>query len=121
MAGQKPHEVTQEKKKKVAELVSFGIRRSTIAYILGISEDTLERKYREELDHGTDMCVSEVAKTLFEKAVFDKDVTSMIFFLKTRGRWRTEDSKGVIDSNEKLKEEIAKFREENKDKFKKDY
>lgn len=106
------HKVTKEMQERVSQLKSYGTKNKTIAKRLGISEDTLERHYRAELDDGGDAAVSKVADTLYEKATIDKDMTAIIFYLKTRGRWRTADNETLLESNDKLKEEMRALRAE---------
>jgi hypothetical protein len=115
------HIPTPETREKVLEMSSFGISRRCIADILDINEDTLYTHYKQELETSTEKMIFKVAKTLFEKAVYDKDVTSMIFMLKTRGRWRTVDNESVLESNEKLREEMLQLRKQLDEKNKKEY
>lgn len=112
---------TDEDRKRVSEMASFGISQKSIARILGITDDTLYAHYKQELETATDKMVTKVAKTLFEKAVDDKDVTSMIFILKTRGRWRTADTVSLLESNEGLREEMRELRKQLDEKNKKEY
>lgn len=118
--GQQPHKPTQELRERVCELRSHGIKQRTIAKIIGIDEDTLVKYYKEELDEGGESAVAKVASTLFKKSV-DGDVTSMIFYLKTRGRWRTSDTDSTIESNERLRQEMIELRKELDAKNKKEY
>ncbi len=85
------HEVTDNTKKQVEALVSFGISHVDVANYMGISHDTLTRRYKKELDNGLTKAVAKVASVLFYKATVEKDLTAVIFFLKTRGRWREKD------------------------------
>lgn len=115
------HKVTDDNKQKVQELASFGIPHENIARLLKICADTLVKHYKYELDIGTDEAVSKAAKTLFKKAVVDEDVTCLIFFLKTRGRWKTEDNKTLVDSNDEIKNQLRKLRDELDEKNRKEY
>ena len=54
--------------------------------MLGFSEDTLTKYYREELDKGRIESNAIIAGTLFEKAK-QGDTASMMFWLKTRAQW----------------------------------
>jgi hypothetical protein len=60
----------------------------------GVSIDTLQRHYREELDTATDKAVAKVAGSLFQKAMGDgpQSAACAMFFLKTRGKWRENNS-----------------------------
>jgi len=94
------HEVTDSTRKQVEALVSFGITQVDIATYLGISHDTLSRRYKAELETGLTKAIAKVASVLFYKATVEKDMTAVIFFLKTRGRWREKDREedGAKDS-----------------------
>ena len=72
-----------------------GITHEGIAGIMKIDADTLVKHYKRELDCGLDTCISQVAASLFRKAVSNdhpQSATSAIFFLKTRARWRETNS-----------------------------
>lgn len=118
--GTPPHKTTQENKNKISALKSFGNTHEDIARYLKMSIDTLEKHYRRELDTGLMVANQEVANKLYKKATKDEDLTAIIFWLKTRARWRTEDAK-LMDSNEEIKKEILKLREDLDAKNRKDY
>jgi hypothetical protein len=85
--GRPPHEPTDETRLQVKTLAAFGIRHPDIAAKLGITDDTLVKYYREELQSGVTEANATIAKSLFEKAK-SGDTASMIFWLKTRARWK---------------------------------
>lgn len=87
----KPHEPTPITRAEVAALVSFGVAHDDIASHLGISHDTLVRHYKNELDNSVVRANAKVAAKLFRKATDGDDLSAQIFWLKTRGRWRTAD------------------------------
>ena len=64
-----------------------------------------------------------VANRLFNKAVEQDDLSAQIFWLKTRGRWRTADREieDAKNDNERLKQELQELRAELDAKNKKDY
>jgi hypothetical protein len=64
---------------------------------LGISEDTLQKHYRDELDEAASRGVANVASNLYSKAMAG-DTTAMIFYLKTRGRWSEKPALGDSDN-----------------------
>ncbi len=68
--------------------VVVGTPHERIAKAMGFSIDTLRKYYREELDTAADKANKAVAGTLFHKATVEKDTTAMIFWMKTRARWR---------------------------------
>jgi len=83
----RPHRPTEESRTLVRSLAAYGVRHEDIASRLGISQDTLVRKYRVELDHGRVDANAAVAQTLYQKARAG-DTTACIFWLKTRAGWR---------------------------------
>ena len=87
----KPHEPTEKTRAEVAALVSFGNTQEEIAGFIGISIDTLERYYRDELDNSVVRANAKVAAKLFRKAIDGDDIKAQIFWLKTRARWREKD------------------------------
>ncbi len=85
---------TPEQKKLVESLAGFGIPQEEIRRLIPnpesnapISLHTLEREFRAELDTGALKANAKVAAALYAKAI-GGDTTSMIFWLKTRARWR---------------------------------
>lgn len=87
----KAHEPTDKSRAEVAALSSFGHTQEEISIFVDISEDTLVKYYRRELDTAVIRANAQVAKSLFNKAVKQDDLSAQIFWLKTRGRWRTAD------------------------------
>ena len=89
---QAAHVPTKVTRKLVSELVGFGIEQPHIAERLGITDRTLRKYYKSELETGQSLLVSKVAASLFKKAMSPKSgmpgVTAAIFILKTRGRWK---------------------------------
>lgn len=111
MAQGKAHKVTPETKAQVAALVSFGVIYEDIATYMGISHDTLTRKYKHELETSAVKANAAVANRLFNKATVDNDLTAMIFWLKTRARWREKDrneSDQIVSIAEKLIDKLSK-------------
>jgi hypothetical protein len=91
MAGLPEHVVTEENIRAVKRMASLGTGQEYIARFLGISVDTLTRRYRDYLDDGVEEINSKIAGVLADKAL-SGNVESMMFWLKTRARWRTADS-----------------------------
>ena len=85
-AGRPPYLVTADTRKQVYNLSIVGTRYEDIALVLGISDDTLTKYYKSELEKGRIEANAAVAGTLFEKAK-QGDTSSMIFWLKTRAQW----------------------------------
>jgi len=84
---------TDEDRALVEQLAAFGIPVTSMTLFVkdkagkSISERTLRKHFAKELDLGEMKANVKVAQTLFKKAV-SGDTTSMIFWLKTRARWK---------------------------------
>jgi hypothetical protein len=85
--GPKPHAPTDAQRQTVALHATVGTRQEIIAEILGISVDSLQRHYRSELDTSREKANASVGGALFKKAM-SGDTASMIFWMKTRARWK---------------------------------
>ena len=86
-----PHVPTEKTRAEVAALNSFGNTQEEICLYLGICIDTLYKYYRKELDTAVIKANAMVARGLFNKATQQDDLSAQIFWLKTRGRWKTAD------------------------------
>ncbi len=115
-----PHKPTAKTREKVCDFKSFGITNEEIANYLGISIETLTKYYREELDKSIINANAAMAQSLYKKGL-NGDISAQIFWLKTRGRWRTEDSIKLAESNEDLTQEMKSLRAELDKKNKKEY
>ena len=81
------HKPTPEQRQIVQLHATVGTPQENIARILGIDRNTLMKHYRDELDLGRDKANATIGGTLFNKAK-SGDTAAMIFWLKTRARWR---------------------------------
>ena len=86
-SGRPPHLATDDTRKTVYELSSVGTTYEDIAKVIGISHDTLTKYYRPELDRGRIDANAIIAGTLFKEAQ-NGNTSAMIFWLKTRARWK---------------------------------
>ena len=84
--GRPAHLKTATTESEVYKLSIVGTRYEDIALVLGISNDTLTKHYKEVLEKGRIEANAAVAGTLYEKAK-QGDTSSMIFWLKTRAQW----------------------------------
>jgi hypothetical protein len=88
-----PFQPTDKDRALVEQLAAFGIPVESMTRFIkdkagkSISEKTLRKHFATELDQGELKANFKVAQTLFSKAI-SGDTTSMIFWLKTRARWR---------------------------------
>jgi len=82
------HTPTDETRAKVEHLAALGQRQPDIALVMKLNIKTLTKHYPYELRAGIIIANSKVAGTLYSKAIAG-DVTSMIFWLKTRAGWST--------------------------------
>jgi hypothetical protein len=80
-----PHVPTAELRAKVRALVVAGVNHNDIAKIIGCSDDTLRKYYKQELAYGLSETIANVANTLVQKAL-NGDTASAIFFLKVRAK-----------------------------------
>ncbi len=92
----KPHEPSEKTRAEVSALTSFGNTQEQIADHIGINSDTLRIHYRDELNNSVVRANAKVAAKLFRKATEDNDLTAMIFWLKTRAKWREKDDGATI-------------------------
>jgi len=82
-----PHEPSPETRQLVQLHSMVGTPQATIADILGIDDKTLRKYYREELDQAEARANATIGGALFNKAK-SGDTAAMIFWMKTRARWR---------------------------------
>jgi hypothetical protein len=79
--------VTDALREQVRSLAARGVRQEDIAKIIGCDAKTLRRHFRDELDRAMPEANAEIAGCLFAAAKAG-NVAAMIFWLKTRARWR---------------------------------
>lgn len=84
-------------KSRVVAWAAAGVPQRTMCKMLGISVETLEKYFRDELDHGGDEANAQVANVLFTKAL-SGDLTACIFWAKTRMRWSEKAAVGDRDN-----------------------
>lgn len=86
---QPSHKPTDASRKQVEALASYGIPQPEIAGVLGITDRTLRKYYRKELDTAETKANAMVAQNLFRQATRDdpKAIPAAIFWMKTRAKW----------------------------------
>ena len=80
-------EPTEEQRRQVKLLTAFGNTQQQVASLLKVSDRTLRKHFRAELDNGAAEANNQIAQALFKKAK-DGDTTAQIFWLKSRAGWR---------------------------------
>ena len=86
----KAHDSNETTGAMVSTMCAAGIPQASIAKALGLSEPTLRRHYRHELDNGGILATAKVAANLFRMATGEgrEAVTAAIFWMKTRAGWK---------------------------------
>lgn len=94
-AGRSTFKPTEDQKDLVMQLAAFGLRHTDIALFIknsngqSISEPTLLKNFKDELDTGKLKANVRVAQTLYKKAI-NGDTTSIIFWLKSQAGWKDQ-------------------------------
>jgi hypothetical protein len=81
-------EPTEEQRRTVKALSGYGVPQESIAIHIGVDPKTLRKHFRDELDRGSVEATAKVAQTLFHLATVEKNVASVIFWMKARAGWR---------------------------------
>ncbi len=81
------HIPTEETRKLVRSLSAVGIRYVDIASKLEISDDTLVKHYKKDLEDGRTDANASIGQTLFQQAK-NGNTAAAIFWLKTRANWK---------------------------------
>jgi len=68
-----------------------GMPQEQIAIHIGVDAKTLRKALRAELKNGSETANGLVAQSLYKQAT-DGNVTAQIFWLKTRARWKEQQS-----------------------------
>jgi hypothetical protein len=79
-------------------MVSAGLTIKSIAQVVELSEDTLTKYYRKELDSGLDESIALMERSLYRRGLRG-DTTAAIFWLKARAQWRDRDALNVQVAN----------------------
>ena len=85
--GRPPYIKKEDDAKLVEALTIAGVTQTLIAQIVKISEPTLRKHYREQLDTSKARANAIISQALFKKAK-DGNVLAQIFWLKTQAGWR---------------------------------
>ena len=85
--GRPPYLKKEDDAKLVEALAIAGVTQSLIAQIVKISEPTLRKNFRKELDTSKARANAVISQALFKKAK-DGNVVAQIFWLKTQAGWK---------------------------------
>jgi hypothetical protein len=88
------HEPTRRSRRLIKRMVSAGLTVKSIAQVVELSEDTLTKYYRQELDTGLDESIALAERSLYRRGL-KGDTTALIFWLKARAQWRDRDAMNV--------------------------
>src|ERR1700681_2214160 len=81
-------EPTEDQRRTVKALSGYGVPQNGIAIHIAVDAKTLRKHFRNELDRGSVEATAKVAQTLFHLATVEKNVASVIFWMKARAGWR---------------------------------
>ncbi len=93
--GNLPFEPTDQMRADVRTWIKI-TDAGTIALKLGISRDTLDRHFKQELADGRFEAIGQIGGNLIKKAMAG-NLTAMIFYLRTQGKWNTRIEHTGID------------------------
>jgi len=91
----KAHKPTDKLRKMVKDYSAVGTPQDDIAKVIGIDRNTLAKHYREELDTAATKANAAVAGKLYSQCMAG-NTSAMIFWLKTRARWRETDNNVTV-------------------------
>ena len=74
-------------RERVRYLAGVGVPQDGIAKIIGCAPKTLRKRFRDDLDRGVAEATATVSGFLFAAAK-GGSISAIIFWLKTRARWR---------------------------------
>jgi transcriptional regulator with XRE-family HTH domain len=92
------HVPTRAGRRLIKRMVSAGLSQVSIAQVLEISQDTLTKYYRKELDSGLAESIALAERSLYRRGLRG-DTTALIFWLKARAQWRDRDAMNVQVAN----------------------
>lgn len=97
--GRPPYQKNGADAERIERMAAYGITHDQIAAIVGISDETLRKYYRDELDLGKAKTVEKVANSLVDVAV-SGDVAAQKFFLSSRAGWAEKQQQELSGSVE---------------------
>lgn len=117
--GNPPFVPTDQQRIQVETYVAAGTQQWLIAEYLQISEDTLTRHFRIELDHGKARIDAKLGSSVAKKAL-EGDVDMTKFYLARRGGWKTTtavessgpDGGPIVYTAEPPRRDLGRFNEQ---------
>lgn len=109
--GRKPYQPTNEQRKEVEALAACGVTETVMSDYLGITEKTLRKYYRKEIDAGKSKGHAKVSRFLFEaasgaalaKGASHSDcIRAAMFYAKTQMNWRETNVLEIEDNRPPL-------------------
>ena len=85
--GNPAHIKTEENCRFLEKMAGMGLTQKHAGYILGISEDTIQRHYKDEWARGKAKAHLKIASKLFDMAM-SGNVACLTFWAKTQMGWR---------------------------------
>lgn len=96
--GRKAFVPTETERSLVKLAMAIGFTTTQVGRLIrpqegGVSADTVQRHFKEEVAHGLEFVTAAVANSLFAKAIGNspQSVTAAIFWLKSRAGWKDRD------------------------------
>jgi hypothetical protein len=107
MSSSVRHMPTPDTRLQVATMSGIGVPQRFIAAYFGITDVTLRKHYKQDLDKGRADAMMQIGSTLFQKAI-DGDNACLIFYAKTQMGWNeTFNVTGEIDLVPKFEKTIT--------------
>ena len=115
------HQVTDELKQRVSDLVMSGAPLHIICEVIGLNDDTVRKYYDYELKTSKAIAIERIGKTVYQQAI-GGDSKAQALYLKTQGASQGWVEKQVIettavDDTQELKEKMKEL----ESKFERDY
>lgn len=109
---------TDRDRKQVRTLAAMGLMAEEIARVIGVTDKTLQKHFKEELAVGPAEATANVAQALYKQAVdpLKPNVTAAIFWLKARAGWRDNDF-GNVDKPGKKEVRDTAAKQASKGRF----
>lgn len=87
-AGRPAYEATEKDRKTVEAMVACGMPHDDIGKVIGCSDVSLRKHFRNEINTGAARANAKVAATLFTMATSGECPAATFFWMKARLRWR---------------------------------